>query len=104
MLWRGSEVFLLRLIQDDPERNDLRSRPWLFFSPSLFPPKKRGKKKRTFMCPYVTFNDLQPFLPFYNFNMILNINSFISSKTEDVKETEFVEFLQELFQGIKCIF
>ena len=31
---------------DDPERNDLKSRLWLFFSPFLFHPKKRGEKKR----------------------------------------------------------
>ena len=30
----------------DPERHDLKSRLWLFFSPFFFPPKKRGKKKR----------------------------------------------------------
>ena len=31
---------------DDPEKHELKSRHWLFFSPFFFPPKKRGKKKR----------------------------------------------------------
>ena len=30
----------------DSERHDLKSQLWLFFSPFLFPLKKRGKKKR----------------------------------------------------------
>ena len=29
----------------DPERHDLKSRLWLFFSPFLFPPKKEGRRK-----------------------------------------------------------
>ena len=33
-------------IYDRAERHDLISRFWLSFSPFLFPPKKRGKKKR----------------------------------------------------------
>ena len=31
---------------DDLERHDLKSQPWLLFSPFLFTPKKRGNKKR----------------------------------------------------------
>ena len=31
---------------DDPERHELTTRLWLFFSPFLFPSKKREKKKR----------------------------------------------------------
>ena len=31
---------------DRAERNDLKSRLWLFFPPFLVPPKNRGKKKR----------------------------------------------------------
>ena len=31
---------------DRAERHDLKSRLWLFFSPFLFPPKIREKKKR----------------------------------------------------------
>ena len=39
---RGEKVKLL----DRAERHDLKSRLWLLFSPFLFPPKRRGKKKR----------------------------------------------------------
>ena len=34
-----------RFICDRAERLDFWSRLWLFFSPFIFPPKKRGKKK-----------------------------------------------------------
>ena len=33
-------------MHDRAERQDIWPRLWLFFSPFLFPPKKRGKKKR----------------------------------------------------------
>ena len=33
-------------IEDRAERHDLKSLLWLFYSPFLFPTKKRGKKKR----------------------------------------------------------
>ena len=31
---------------DRAERYDLKSRLWIYFSPFLFPPKKRGKRKK----------------------------------------------------------
>ena len=34
-------------IPDRAERYDLKSQLWSFFSPFLFPPKKRGEKKRS---------------------------------------------------------
>ena len=34
------------LFKNQSERHDLKTRLWLFFSPFLFPPKERGKKKR----------------------------------------------------------
>ena len=38
-------AYLKKKNYDRAERNDLKSRLWLFFPPFLFPPKK-GKKKR----------------------------------------------------------
>ena len=36
----------LQIFGDRAERHDLKSRPWFFFSPFIFPPKQRGKKKK----------------------------------------------------------
>ena len=40
---------------DRAESHDLKSRLWLFFSPFLFPPKQRGKKKGRMNCKYREF-------------------------------------------------
>ena len=43
---RYTDFYFLKSVKNRAERNGLKSRLWLFFSPFFIPPKKRGKKKR----------------------------------------------------------
>ena len=53
--WRIRILFKYQKDRDRAERHDLKSRLWLFFSPFLFPPKKRGKKKRRMNIKILSF-------------------------------------------------
>ena len=41
----GSNAHLSIKERDRAERHDFKSRLWLFFSPFLFPPKEKGRRK-----------------------------------------------------------
>ena len=73
------QFFFSRYSWDDPERHELKSRLWLFFSPFLFPLKERGKKKGEWIAKIVILS--------HAFLDHLFLNIFIFSK--ELFQSEF---------------